>query len=290
MWTHRSLALFSVGMAIMAAIFTQMGLYGLHMLWDIPISFNLLTWCTHWMNELGLWSLIHLLNVLVMSTFFLMGFYMFKHAVRTMNVHKYIRWLKDDTMSKKLVSQYKHFHLEHQLIVISGAEPVALAFGMFRRRIVLSTGLIDMLDEQELTAVLYHEYYHLRHYDPLKTFLLTLSVSILGYVPILKNILSNYKVVREILADNYAIKQSGSAVGIGGALIKMIKSDAARRDHPMFTGAVVSPFAADVSINDRISRILEPDKELLLPYSKRNIAISLIVMTALSILFNYVHY
>ncbi|MFD1139289.1 M56 family metallopeptidase [Paenibacillus urinalis] len=288
MWSYRSLTLFSVGMAITAAIFIQMGLYGLHMIWDVPMTFNLLTWCTHWMKELGLWSLIHLLNVLVLSTFLLMLLYIIKHAVRTMNVNKYIRWLKDDTMSKELASRYKHLHLEQQMIVISAAEPVALAFGMFRRRIVLSTGLIDMLDEQELTAVLYHEYYHLRHYDPLKTFLLTLSVSILGYVPILKNILANYKMVREILADNYAIKQSGSAVGIGGALIKLIRSG--RRDHRLFTGAVVSPFAADVSINDRISRILEPDKELLLPYSKWNIAVSFIVMTALFLLFNYAHY
>lgn len=170
MWSSRSLALFSVGMGIMAAIFTQMGLYSVHMIWNVPITFNLLTWCTHWMKELGLWSLIHLLNVLVLSTFLLMLLYIIKHAVRTMNVHKYIRWLKDDNASKKLASRYKHLHLEQQLIVISAAEPVALAFGMFRRRIVLSTGLMDMLDEHELNAVLYHEYYHLRHYDPLKTF------------------------------------------------------------------------------------------------------------------------
>ncbi|MCM3786121.1 M56 family metallopeptidase [Neobacillus mesonae] len=287
MWRYRSTALFTAGMAIMIAVFIQMGLYGAHMIWDVEVHHNFFAWCTHWLRELGLLSLIHLLNLLVLGTLLLTGLHVVKHVVKTAKAERYIQLLKDEAVTKRIAAKYQHLKLRRQLIVISAAQPVALAFGTLRRKIVLSTGLIEMLDGHELNAVLYHEHYHLRHYDPLKTYLLTLSVSILGYVPILKNILANYKTVREILADHYAITQAGTAIGLGGALIKLIHSGAESR---MFEGAAVSPFAADVSINDRIARILEPDKELLLSFSKWNTTVSCIVLTVLFLLFNFAHY
>ena len=279
-----SRVLFTCGILICGAVYIQMGLYVFHMIWGFHTTYNLFSWCTHWMKEFGFLSVIHLLNVFVAGTFLLIFYYIWTQLIRQSRALKYIYKLRDSNLTTYYVERYPNLILHRHLVVIHTQEPVALAFGLFRRRIVLSSGLIQLLDEKEIEAVLYHEHYHLRHYDPLKTFLLTLGVSTIGYIPILKSILLNYKMVREMMADHDAIMKAGTPVGLGGALLKLLRTSV----NTGFQGSIVSSFAAEITVNDRIARILEPDKELPLRISGWSLLCSIFILIALFAVFNVV--
>ena len=97
--------------------------------------------------------------------------------------------------------------------------------GLFTPHIVLSTGLLSVLDENELEAVIYHEQSHVANKDPLKTFLLSTLASALWYIPFIKWSHKRFKVMREVLADQDAIVKNGTPAHIGSALLKMVKRD-----------------------------------------------------------------
>jgi Zn-dependent protease with chaperone function len=67
--------------------------------------------------------------------------------------------------------------------------------GFLNPKIILSTGLFNLLDKNELEAAIYHELYHKKHRAPLKIFLLSLFASILKWFH------QKYKIIREVLAD-----------------------------------------------------------------------------------------
>ena len=58
-----------------------------------------------------------------------------------------------------------------RLVVADLASPFALSYGALRPRVLASTGLVAVLSDTELAAVLAHEREHLRGRDPLKNVL-----------------------------------------------------------------------------------------------------------------------
>ncbi|MDG0792629.1 M56 family metallopeptidase [Cohnella ginsengisoli] len=140
-----------------------------------------------------------------------------------------------------------------RLTIIRADAPVAMTVGFFRPRIVLSTGLLRMLEPAELAAVVAHERHHLRRRDPLALFALSLGRTALWYVPLLGWAEDKYKTAIEVLADRHAIASSnGGAKELGSALLKLL-----RQGGPAKVPAASASFA-DASVNLRIRLLLDP--------------------------------
>ena len=69
-----------------------------------------------------------------------------------------------------------------RIFIIPSAEPNAFAAGTKDRVIAVTTGLIDLLDEDELRAVVAHEVGHLRNQDVSRSLLTGALISGLGFV------------------------------------------------------------------------------------------------------------
>ncbi len=127
--------------------------------------------------------------------------------------------------------------------------------GVSLPHIVLSTGLLSVLDENELEAVIYHEQSRCKR-DPLKTFLLsTLASAHYGIFRSLNGAINVFKVMREVLADQDAIVKKWHICYIGSALLKMVKTG-----QTSLSCAHVS--FADTSVNYRIQYILNPETKM----------------------------
>jgi beta-lactamase regulating signal transducer with metallopeptidase domain len=104
--------------------------------------------------------------------------------------------------------------------VVAAAEAFAVTHGLWRPRILLSTGLLEALDTAELTAVLAHERHHLQARDPLRL----LGGRLLGgygwFLPVLGWWTRRAAVRREVAADRAAIARAGVAA-VAGALLKL---------------------------------------------------------------------
>ena len=104
--------------------------------------------------------------------------------------------------------------------LISDNEPFSMTYGLLAPRVVLTTGLVDVLSADELRAVLEHERYHLTHLDPLKAVVARVAERGLFYLPALGGLRHLYLGNRELAADRQALSWSGSRA-LAGALYKV---------------------------------------------------------------------
>lgn len=110
-----------------------------------------------------------------------------------------------------------------QIYILPTAEVAAFTIGLFRPKVVMSEGLLQMFSDEEIDAIIFHEEYHQNNWDPLKLFCFTLLAEGMMYIPILKELLQRYHTYQELAADKYAMQKMESSFELGSALLKLIK-------------------------------------------------------------------
>lgn len=246
----RSKLIFNLCFFIAVTLLMQMGMYVLHLLFGWNLSFNLILLCNKVAHFFGLFFIEYMLNAVIFHTMFVLFIKAVKQVIQMRKVRKMITKLRDETTTADLQKAYGK-----DLTVLTTDQPIALTMGLFTPHIVLSTGLLSVLDENELEAVIYHEQSHVANKDPLKTFLLSTLASALWYIPFIKWSHKRFKVMREVLADQDAIVKNGTSAHIGSALLKMVKTG-----QTSLSCAHVS--FADTSVNYRIQYILNPETKM----------------------------
>lgn len=274
--------IFVMSLAITSIILLQMGLYATSMVAGCDMKFNLISVCHSWLKTIGLSSMKYILDGLV---FFTLSFSLWKIGAQWFQMSKMKRRLqqyKESKLSKEFNEQYGNE--KDEIVVLSHPVPMAFTVGFIQPKIIITTGLIHFLDREELNAVMAHEMYHKENRDPLKVFILSLSSSIMWYLPIQKWFHEHYKVITEVLADEFAIRQQGTTVNLGSALLKMLKLG----QHEKMPFTYVS-FSA-TSVNYRIAYILNPVNggESKFPkLSYKNLTISILIFCFICSLFIY---
>ena len=100
--------------------------------------------------------------------------------------------------------------LQTDVLVIASRRPHAFTIGFLRPRIVVSTGLIELLDERELRSVLAHERHHARRRDPLRRALVKAICDGFWFVPALRKTARTHATVSELAADAVAMSHTGA--------------------------------------------------------------------------------
>jgi Zn-dependent protease with chaperone function len=88
-------------------------------------------------------------------------------------------------------------------------EPYAVCIGMLAPRLVISTGLVQLLTDDELVAVLAHEERHRRRYAPLRQLFARVTVRALFFIPVLGDLLDAHLLAEEVVADQEAAAIAG---------------------------------------------------------------------------------
>lgn len=109
--------------------------------------------------------------------------------------------------------------------VVDSPEVFSFAYGFFSPRIAVSRGLIAALSPAELEAVLAHERYHVRSWDPAKVVLARAFPRAAFYLPALRHLRRRYVAGRELAADRRAMRACGEPA-LAGALYKVIRGPA----------------------------------------------------------------
>jgi len=275
MWRRRSKILFFSSAMISLFITIQMGLYVAQKLYGISVS-NLFQHCTSLMQKFGLWWMAILLDLLVVSTPLLVVWLVCRQLYLSRRMYKKLCTLQDKSLTAALNDEYNDGR--DGILVVSHTDPIALTMRFFRPRIVVSTGLLQLLDTSEFEALIRHEIFHMKHKDPLKTFMMVVCSSVLWYVPILKWCTKQYKAAREVLADSSAIEAMGSAESLGSALLKLLRKQTVR--HPFTYASFAEP-----SINIRIKYLIDQEVGLALRLPVITTMLSLQAVTGLSVVF-----
>lgn len=182
---------------------------------------------------------------------------------------------------ERLISLCAELDFTHQVVVLATPIPLAFCFGLLKPRICLSTGLIDALSDQELKAVLVHEDFHRRHYDPLRTLLADSMAAVLFFLPAAVEGRDMFLISTELAADRHVIRLNGR-FSLAGALHKLLT-------HPLatqFSTAGMTGITGISATNARLAQLLG-NAPIHLYFSPRSLMTSslllILVCTALQI-------
>jgi len=128
----------------------------------------------------------------------------------------------------------------------------AFSFGLWRPRVILSTGMLDLLDPGELKAVLLHEAYHVRTLDALKVAVARAMARALFFLPLAQDLAQGYLVLKELAADEHAIRHMRDRWPLASALWKLAR----RAQHP--AAAVTVAVTGEDTATSRIQHLLDP--------------------------------
>jgi Zn-dependent protease with chaperone function len=172
-----------------------------------------------------------------------------------------------------LASQADSLRLSGRVTVVQDGDAYAFAAGLARPRIWLSSGLLALLDEAELAAVLRHERHHLRQRDPLRVWLARSLAHGLFFVPVAGVLRDHYLEAKEREAD----AASGANHELAAALLKLLRAGS-----PLPSSANLAA-AGSAATARRIRRLLggEPDARMADRALLQRLAVSLALAAAL---------
>lgn len=110
--------------------------------------------------------------------------------------------------------------LHGRVTLVEDTDAYAFAAGLARPGIWLSTGLLALLDERELAAVLRHEQHHLRRRDPLRVLAARSLAHALFFLPLASALRNLYLEAKEVEAD----AASGAGHELASALLKLVRA------------------------------------------------------------------
>lgn len=134
--------------------------------------------------------------------------------------------------------------------VVQSSAANAFCVGIVRPRVIVTSGLLARLDEEELRAALMHEVEHARARGPMKVALAHVAARALFWLPALGDLLNRFMLLSELAADRAAIKAT-SRSALAGALSEVIEAP-----HPA-TAVALADFAAP-----RIDRLFDESAAL----------------------------
>ena len=103
--------------------------------------------------------------------------------------------------------------------------PDAFCFGIRNPRVVVTQGLLDQLAPDEQAAAIWHEAHHARVREPLKCFAARLTAQTFFWLPLVRDLLDRYLLVKELEADRLAAQRT-SPRALAGALYGVISAPA----------------------------------------------------------------
>jgi Zn-dependent protease with chaperone function len=141
--------------------------------------------------------------------------------------------------------------LADRIDVVEVARPFAFTYGWFRPRVCVSTGLVDVLTDGELEAVLHHEGWHLHRRDPLRLMFAQSLGTAFAVVPEIRRLVRLHSLLVEIAADRYVVATMGHPRWLASAMVKTTAPPVAA---PAFEGHGEARAAALVGHSPSIPR------------------------------------
>lgn len=123
---------------------------------------------------------------------------------------------------KEAAAISKSLGIVSRIDIVKDSRYLSFCYGFLKPRIIFSSKLLKILTKEELKAVLIHEHYHLKNYDPLKIMLGQIATSMFWFLPVIKDFQDHFIVLKEFSADQLAIDIQGSAKYLKLALAKVL--------------------------------------------------------------------
>lgn len=277
-WKKKSLSLIGLSLLLAVFVWSQMGMYLAHLIFGVSIKVNFFKFCISLFKENSLYYflIIILLNALIAYTGMITLIKSVQQFILLRRFSKKIMGLRNRELTHMINQKFERHNRD--IIIIEHEHSLAFTMGFKNPNIILSSGLISMLEDHELEAVVEHETFHKKNNDSLKIFILQLISQALWFIPVTKWCYQNYKIISEVLADEYAIQKMGSEISLGSALLKLIKNYFNEKSAPILV------HFSDESVNYRLQQLVDPQRNIPVKLEPKAILISVNVLLLLMVM------
>ncbi|MED4731920.1 M56 family metallopeptidase [Aneurinibacillus migulanus] len=274
-WKQRAFFVMGLSLLIAILVWSQMGIYLAHALFGVNLQVNFFKFCISLFREGSFYYflIIIVLNTLIVYTVLITLIKTAQQYFLLGRFRKKILSLRNTELTGILNQEFEREN--EDIMVINHKQLLAFTVGFRRPYIVLSSSLIEILEDHELKAVVEHETFHQKNYDSLKVFVLLLISQTLWYIPLTKWSYQNYKIISELLADEYAIQRMGSELSLGSTLLKLVKNCFSENSTPILV------HFSDGSVNYRLQQLVDPKKTIPVRMEARLIVISVYILILL---------
>ncbi|MGW6298077.1 M56 family metallopeptidase [Peribacillus butanolivorans] len=275
MWKKKSYFVISLSLLIAGVVWSQMGAFLVHIFFGVNIKANFFKFCFSLFKEGSVYYFVVITLLIIVISYSIL-ITLFKIAEQYLLSRRFKQKLfnyKNVEKTRSINETFKRANKD--ILVVNADQPLAFTLGFRRPFIVFSTGLIQLLDFDELEAVVEHEAFHQKKYDPLVIFILQLISQALWFVPLTKWCYENYKIISELLADKYAINKMGTELGISAALLKLIKHSCSDKSSPVLV------HFSNESVNYRLQELVDPKSTIPLRADMTTIFVSIYVLIIL---------
>lgn len=155
------------------------------------------------------------------------------------------------TIPGELRALASQLRLADHIDLVDADEPFAFCHGLKRPRLIISRGVLDILDPHELEAVLRHEAAHLHASDPLRILVSRAIATALTFVPFSAGLRDSYLCRRELRADRAAVDAMGDTLPMASALATMLGAGHSSAFASLAVGALS---ATDIRIDHLLGR------------------------------------
>lgn len=183
------------------------------------------------------------------------------------------RMILKSQLNKRFSTLLQKIGINDQTHLVLNDKPFAFCFGIRKPKIYVSTATVSMMTEAELEAILIHEKYHLDNKDTLIMLLATVSQWLFPFFPLISDLLYNYRIEREIKADQETIHKLGDSQILISVLKKLLTQ-------PTITIATASAIVDSDTIEFRIKALVKHDYSYR-KFSLINIFLSMIIAVIL---------
>lgn len=160
-----------------------------------------------------------------------------------------------------------------KIIEIKEAKAAVFCFGLWKPKICISSGLIKILRQDELEAVLLHEYHHLTSREPLKLFTIKYFQSVFFFLPGIKTCVNKYITLSELAADELATDNFTDRSRLARAILKITENE----EKQLLRTSLTLPFFSSV-ITERVARLADDNYSPKFKLWGRGLAFGLILI------------
>jgi len=153
-------------------------------------------------------------------------------------------------------------HLRRTPMIWSApAAPAPMVIGLWRPRIVLPTGLVADLSDEQWHAVVLHEAAHIARGDLWVGLLQRLAAALFWWCPLMHVLNRRLGELREELCDNHVIREQGDGFGLAQVLVGLAERLRCG-DRMELAGAMAVAEPAGPGLEKRIRRLLQKEQDM----------------------------
>jgi beta-lactamase regulating signal transducer with metallopeptidase domain len=172
------------------------------------------------------------------------------------NIYRVHRLCRDALLVSPGTTRMASLGIEppHRVVLLESTtidDPVTV--GVFHPAIILPSKVVPVLDQPDLTAILAHEYGHIRRKDFLVHFLCQLTTLPVSWHPGIRYLMSKISQTRELACDDYAAVRIGKRIAYARTLLRL----ASLCLHVPHSNAMVLGIFDGDNLEDRIMMLTE---------------------------------